>query len=252
MPQPIQLPASSIAPIVGPALQRAIEDANRSVLRLYVTAARLGLSEPHAASLLGVDPSFLESVVAEVSGRESSLAACFGFTLVLPRIRDSHTLLAIVREGANGSTSVEALTRSFKLPVVERAMALTREGFQSAGRPDIARICGPTLKRQIEVTNESVLRLYSTAGRLSALDPSTSSLLGVQQSLLDVFAGEAAIEETLLAASYGFPVFESRVHDPKRLISMIRGGSGSALSIAALTGSMSLPTIERATHKERG
>ena len=63
-----------IAKICGPTLQSQIEEANKAILKLYVTAARLGSAEPLAATLLGVDQAFLDVFSTEVAGRESILA----------------------------------------------------------------------------------------------------------------------------------------------------------------------------------
>lgn len=116
-----------IAKICGPTLQSQIEEANKAILKLYVTAARLGSAEPLAASLLGVDQAFLDVFSTEVAGRESILAASYGFPIFEPRIKDPATLLTIAREGSGSTTSIAALTRSFKLPVVERAMRSDRK-----------------------------------------------------------------------------------------------------------------------------
>lgn len=114
--------APNIARICGPTLQKAIEEANRSFLRLCVTAARLGSSEPLAASLLGVDQAFLDVFTEEVAGRESILAASYGFPLFEPRIKDPSKLLMIAREGSGSTTSIAELTRTFNLPVIERGI----------------------------------------------------------------------------------------------------------------------------------
>lgn len=118
-PENLQIP--DISRIVGPTLQREIADANKAVLRLYVAASRLSSAEPLAASLLGVDQKFLNVFAHEVAGRESVLAASYGFPIFEPRIKDSALLLQIAREGCGNSSSIAELTRTFPLPVIERA-----------------------------------------------------------------------------------------------------------------------------------
>lgn len=110
-----------ISKIVGPTLQREIVEANRAVIRLYVAASRLSVAEPLAAPLLGVDQAFLDVFAHEIAGRESLLAASYGFPIFEPRIKNSALLLQIARQGSGDSTSIAELTKTFPLPVIERA-----------------------------------------------------------------------------------------------------------------------------------
>lgn len=52
----------NIGDLVGPALQQAIEEVNKSALNLLVVSARLGDAEPLAPALLGVSREVLEEL----------------------------------------------------------------------------------------------------------------------------------------------------------------------------------------------
>lgn len=123
--------------------------------------------------------------------------------------------------------------------------------FSNSQIPDISQICGPTLQREIAEANKAVVRLYIAASRLSIAEPLAAQLLGVDQSFLDVFAHEVAGRESLLATSYGFPIFLPRIKDPALLLQIAREGSGDSNSIAELTKTFPLPVIQRAIRRSK-
>lgn len=130
-------------------------------------------------------------------------------------------------------------------------MAFDPSYFETSQIPDISKVCGPTLQREIAEANKAVVRLYIAASRLSAAEPLAASLLGVDQSFLDVFAHEVAGRESILAAAYGFPIFEPRIKNSALLLQIAREGSGDSSSIAELTKTFPLPVIERSLRRAK-
>jgi len=106
--------------VAGGALQADIMDLNRAVIRLLQTAARLGPAEPLAPLLLGTSAEMIDLFLDPGRG-ERLLAQSIGFPLVQLRIHDVGVMRQMLSEGLVSASSVQGITRSFPLEVIEAA-----------------------------------------------------------------------------------------------------------------------------------
>lgn len=106
--------------VAGAALQADIMELNRSVIRLLQTAARLGPAEPLAPMLLGTSSEMIDLFLDPGRG-ERLLAQSIGFPLVQLRIHDVGVMRQMLSEGLVSASSVQGITRSFPLEVLEVA-----------------------------------------------------------------------------------------------------------------------------------
>ena len=116
-----------IVKFAGPALQQEIEAVNRAVLKLCVTAARLGEAEPLAPALLGLSRETLDEL-ASAGRADILLAQAHGLPLVELRIKDVNTLKSVLRSGFGSQEAVSALTRSLPLELLTKHSSQRRVG----------------------------------------------------------------------------------------------------------------------------
>lgn len=115
-----------ISAVSGSALQADIAELNKAVIRVLKTAARMGGSEPLAPMLLGTSRDMIDLFFNPTTG-ERLLAQSLGFPLVQLRIHDVGVMRQVIADGVVSSASVQSLTKTFPLEVVQAATR-TRRG----------------------------------------------------------------------------------------------------------------------------
>ena len=99
--------------------------------------------------------------------------------------------------------------------------------------------------------NKAIMNMLVVAARLGPAEPLASDLLGVDREVLEQLAvtGRA---EMLLAQAHGLPLAALRISDPTTLRRVIGSGLGSPEAMSAITKSMPLELVQRATRKSGG
>jgi hypothetical protein len=113
-----QLP--HVSSVAGAALQADIVEVNKAIIRLLKTAARMGASEPLAPMLLGTSQEMIDLFFSPSAG-ERLLSQSIGFPLFQLRIHDVGVMRQMLSDGLVSATSVQALTKTFPLEVVQTA-----------------------------------------------------------------------------------------------------------------------------------
>lgn len=123
--------------------------------------------------------------------------------------------------------------------------------YQTHDAPEIARLVGPALQEAIADVNKAIMNMLVVAARLGPAEPLASDLLGVDREVLEQLAvtGRA---EMLLAQAHGLPLAALRISDPTTLRRVIGSGLGSPEAMSAITKSMPLELVQRATRKSGG
>ncbi|SER37090.1 hypothetical protein [Giesbergeria anulus] len=105
--------------VCGPAMQEAIEEVNKAFMKLCLTAARLGDSEPLAPALLGVNREVLDELAN--TGRAGMLMAqAYGLPLVECRFKDASVLRQVIDSGLGSAEAVAAITKAMPLDVITK------------------------------------------------------------------------------------------------------------------------------------
>lgn len=116
-----------ISTVAGVSLQADIMELNRAFIRVLQTAARLGSAEPLAPLLLGTSQEMIDLFNDQGHG-ERLLAQSIGFPLVNLRIHDVGVMRQVLSSGLVSAASVQAITRTFPLEVIEAATRSDRSG----------------------------------------------------------------------------------------------------------------------------
>jgi hypothetical protein len=111
-----QLP--HVSAVAGAALQADIVEVNRAIIRLLKTAARMGSAEPLSPILLGTTQEMIDLFFSPSAG-ERLLSQSIGFPLFQLRIHDVGVMRQLLSDGLVSATSVQALTKTFPLEVVQ-------------------------------------------------------------------------------------------------------------------------------------
>lgn len=106
--------------VVGPALQQAVEEANKAILNLLVVSARLGDSEPLAPALLGVGREVLDEL-ANTGRADILLAQAHGLPLFELRVKDPNVIKTVVRSGFGSQEAMALILKSMPLEVISKA-----------------------------------------------------------------------------------------------------------------------------------
>ena len=110
----------NIGDLVGPALQQAIEEVNKSALNLLVVSARLGDAEPLAPALLGVSREVLEEL-ENIGRAEMLIAQAHGLPLFEFRIKDADNLKTIIQSGFGSQEARSIIMKSMPLEVISKS-----------------------------------------------------------------------------------------------------------------------------------
>ncbi len=111
--------APNIGDLVGPALQQAIEEVNKSVLNLLVVSARLGDAEPLAPALLGVSREVLNEL-ANTGRADMLIAQAHGLPLVDFRIKDANSLQTVIKSGFASQDAMSVILKSMPIEVISK------------------------------------------------------------------------------------------------------------------------------------
>lgn len=114
---------------------------------------------------------------------------------------------------------------------------------------DISNVAGPALQQAITELNQALIKTLFVAARLGNSEPLAPELLGVSRELLDELAtlGRA---DMLSAQCHGLPLAIMRISDAATMRYVIDSGVGSPDALAAITKSLPLELVERATRKK--
>lgn len=110
----------NIGDLVGPALQQAIEEVNKSALNLLVVSARLGDAEPLAPALLGVSREILEEL-ENIGRAEMLIAQAHGLPLFEFRIKYADNLKTIIQSGFGSQEAMSIIMKSMPLEVISKS-----------------------------------------------------------------------------------------------------------------------------------
>ena len=110
----------NIGDLVGPALQQAIEEVNKSALNLLVVSARLGDAEPLAPALLGVSREVLEEL-ENIGRAEMLIAQAHGLPLFEFCIKDADNLKTIIQSGFGSQEAMSIIMKSMPLEVISKS-----------------------------------------------------------------------------------------------------------------------------------
>lgn len=103
----------------GPAIHECIAAVNKAVLELFITAGRLGDSEPLAPILLGVQREILDEL-ASASRADLLAANAYGLPLVELRIKDPAILRRVIRAGFGSHQAIAEITKTLPLEVITK------------------------------------------------------------------------------------------------------------------------------------
>ena len=110
----------NIGDLVGPALQQAIEEVNKSALNLLVVSARLGDAEPLAPALLGVSREVLEEL-ENIGRAEMLIAQAHGLPLFFFFFKDADNLKTIIQSGFGSQEAMSIIMKSMPLEVISKS-----------------------------------------------------------------------------------------------------------------------------------